>query len=232
MKRFALLLFLFFTSQGYSLTLDELIQRSRQLVGDTPYYTPTPKLSDKRITDYLNEGHRYASAHGWFLIKSTTFTLAGGTTFYALPSDFQTAKRVSMDGDVMPEATLDELDYNNGAWQTTPGDPSRYYIRTTSVSLVGFYPAPESSSTGTVTFDYYAKANDLSSLSDIPFLGLPELTPLHETLPKFVAYRFYLTIGNDKLADIYAKEFLSDTKRMKEILETKPNYRPGFQGSR
>lgn len=219
-------------SFSHALTVGDLVSRSRQMIGDTPYYSAGAKLSDQRIIDFLNEGERYAAANGWFLTKRTSWVLVGGTTEYSLPTDFQTVKRLTIDGRIIPELTLDALDYNNGNWTSSSGSPNNYFIRTTSVSVIGFYSAPDVNSTGTVTMDYIAQPNNLSSMNDIPFLGLPELYPLHEALAKYVAYRYYLLIGNDKMADIYAKEVLSDIKRMKEIIETKPNYRPGFSGVR
>lgn len=227
-KKAWFVLLLLWVEPSWALNLRELVARSRQLLGDTPYYSPLPKLSDQRIIDYLNEGHRYAAAQGWFLTQRTTFTLVGGATEYALPSDFQTVRRVSKSNIVLPEATLDDLDYNSGAWLDASGDPSRYYITTTSYSRIGFYPAPLNTTTGTIILDYIAQPNQLSKMSDVPFLGLTDLYVLHESLPKFVAYRYYLIAGNQPLATIYGQEFLGDIKRMKEVIETKPNYRPGF----
>ena len=208
--------------------LRDLVSRSRMMIGDTPYLTPIARVSDQRIIDYLNEGQKYITSNGWFLTKRTSFLLVGGTTEYALPTDFQTVRRMSLDGSVIPETTLEALDYNSGSWIYSSGSPSQYYIRTTSVSVVGFFPAPLTTTTGTVTLDYITQTQDLSAQTDTPFLGLPELYPLHESLAKYVAYRYYALIGNEKLADLYAKEVLSDMKRMKEIIETKPNYKPGF----
>lgn len=215
-----------------ALNLGDLVSRSRQMIGDTPYLSPSPKLTDQRITDFLNEGQKYICGNGWFLTKRYTFTLVGGTTEYALPSDIQAPRRVSLDGILLPETTLESLDYNAGAWIVTSGSPGQYYIRTTSVSVMGFYPAPLVTTTGTVVMDYISQPVALSAVTDIPFLGLPELYPLHESLAKYVAYRYFMLLGNDKMIAIYGQEVLADMKRMKEIIETKPNFKPGFGAQR
>ena len=237
MKRWPFLLIgiFLFKADAFALNVKDLIARSRQLIGDTAYYTPMPKLSDQRIMDYLNEGHRYAAATGNFLVQRATFGLTAGTTEYFLPADYLTAKRVFWGTKLLYETTLDDLDYNSGDWQSASGDPGRYYTRTTTMTVMGFYPAPDSTSatsTGTVSLDYQAQPNTLDSLDDIPFLGIYDLYPLHETLPKFVAYRYYLLLGNKDAADIFAKEFLTDVQTLKKILESKPNYKPGFSGMR
>jgi len=216
-------------STGWSMTLRELIAHSRQIIGDSSYYNPVPKITDARITSYLNEAQHYASAHAWAFVRRTTFTLSGRTTEYTLPNDFLTTQRVTLDDVILNEATLPGLDGDGINWLSQSGKPSSYYIRTTTVSLIGFNPTPTETSTGSITLDYYTQLDDLVSQTDVPFNGQPDFYPLHETLAKFVAYRFFLSVGNMQLSDVYAKEFVTDISRLKEIPTIKPNYRPGFR---
>lgn len=221
---------LLLATNGYSLTLDQLVSRTRQLVGDTAYYTPVPKLTDKMIISFLNDGQRYAIAYPWFLTNRTSFALISGTTEYGLPSDYQAVKRLSLNGTPLAEATLDGLDSTGGDWTSVTGIPTQYYTRSTSFTAIGFYPAPDSNASGmSVSMDYYAQALPLVRGSDVPYNGLAELEPLHESLCRYAVYRYYLLTGNQVLADIYAKEFISDVDRLRKIIESKPNYRPGLQ---
>ncbi len=222
------LFFLCFWCPCQAVTLSGLITRSRQLIADSPYYTPNPKLTNQKITDFLNEGQRYAISYPWFLIQRTTFSLQGGTTEYGLPSDYQASKRVLIDGVPLPETTLEALDSSGGNWSLVSGGPVQYYTRFTTLTVIGFAPWPTAATTGTITMDYYCQAKDMVNPTDLPFNGLNELQVLGEALARYCAYRYYLLSNNQSIADIYAKEFLSDVVRIRSILESKPNYRPGL----
>jgi len=217
---------LLWASHSWAENLRTLTKRVRLLTGDTPYYTTIPRLSDASIKDLLNEGQSYFSAQ-WVLVQRTTFTLVAGTTEYAMPTDYMAVKRVQFKNSIIPEATLNGLDGDGRSWVTSGGTPNTYYTRTTTISVIGFTPWPTSVGTGTATMDYYVQAAELSGPNDIPFNGLPDFYPLHESLSKYAAYRFFLTIGNMNTANIYAQEVLSDIKRLRDMVDTKPNYRPG-----
>ena len=220
---------LFLSAQlGWALTLKDLIRRSRQFCADSAYLNSQPRLTDARITDLLNEGQRYTVGHTWAFVKRTQFNLVGGTTEYAAPTDFQTSMRVTKDNSVLYEQTLDALDTDSASWPLVQGEAQYYYVRTATNTVIGFYPAPTISSTGTITLDYAVNVSQLVNSTDEPFNGTVEFKPFHESLAKFVAYRYYLLMGNQALADVYAKEFASDVKRMAEIPKIKPNYRPGI----
>lgn len=222
---FLSLLFFLCCGEAYSLTLQGLIKRTRQYLGDSPYYTAVPRLTDQRIKDLLNEGEKFASSYEWMSVKRTTLTLQANTTEYFLPSDFQTVRKLYMDGKPLPEVTLDGLDANLNFWLAPSGTPNKYYVRFASQSVIGFLPWP--TTTGSViTMDYDVIVADMVNLTDQPFNGAPEFAGLHEALAKYVVYRYLLSVGKGDVADIWGKEFLSDCHRMSLIIGTKPNYRP------
>lgn len=217
-------------SPSWSLNLGQLIKRSRQYIGQTSYQTPLPTLSDTAVKSLLNEGQKYASAYTWMLVRRTTFSLLAGTTEYYPPSDFQTVKKLWRDGVPLPESTLDGLDSNMTNWGLPQGTPNTYYVRLTTTSVIGFVPWPNSSVVPIlITMDYIVTVVDMVNLSDVPYNGSPDFSSLHESLAKYVAYRYYLGVGQKELADIWGKEFLADISILKSIPEKKPNYRPGFQ---
>lgn len=225
-KIYLALALLCLSAQANALTLKQLISRTRQYIGDTPYYTPTPKLTDQRIKDFLNEGQKFASSYEWMSVSRVSFTLLANTTEYFLPVDFQTVKKIYLNGKPLPETTLDALDANMNFWLSPSGTPNKYYVRFASVSVIGFLPWPTASG-AIVTMDYNVIVGDMVSLNDQPFNGAPEFAGLHEALCKYAVYRYLMSTGNGQVADIWGKEFLSDVKRMVEIIGTKPNYRPG-----
>lgn len=215
-----------------SATLKDLIGHTRRILGDTPYYSSVPKLTDQKIISYLNEGQHFAAAYSWAFMQRTEFQLTAGTTEYALPLDYQAVRRVTLDNAIIAERTLDALDDTGAKWIEASGRPRYYYTRTTTYTVMGFNPSPSANGLGTIQVDYIAQVRDMRNLMDVPFNGVPDLYPLHESLAKFAAYRFYLLTGNLPAADVYAKEVASDFKRLDEIVKTKPNYRPGFEPQR
>ena len=223
----------FLSAQVQAQTLRQLMDQSRRVIGDSPYYTSVPKLTDAKIISWLNEGQNYAAAYAWgAFTKRITFSLVAGTTEYTVPGDFETVRRLTLDDSILAERTLAALDSDGGKWIRNAGKPSTYYVRTTTYTVVGFNPAPTVNTTGTINLDYYAQVAELVEMSDIPFNGVIELFPLHPALPKFVAYRFHLLSGSQALADVWAKEYAADIKRAMEIPGLKPNYLPGFQVDR
>ena len=222
-----ILALLFLASECHALTLSQLVKRVRQLTGDSPYYSTQPRLTDSAIKNLLNEGQGYFSA-AWILTQRTSFDLAPGATEYILPLDYMATRRVQFKDKIIAEASLGGLDGEGRAWGNSGGTPNTYYTRTTTISVIGFVPWPTSIGTGTVTLDYYVQSGDMVHLGDKPFNGLPDFEPLHEALAKYAVYRFFLTIGNTTVADFYAKEVLSDIARLKAMVDSKPNYKPGI----
>src|SRR3990167_1805360 len=219
------------SSSPHAANLSDLVRQSRAILGDSPYYTSVPKLTDSKIVAYLNEGQDYAATFSWAFVKRTTYSLTVGTTEYVLPPDFQTARRVTFEDGALVETMLDSLDGTDGAtWIRSAGRPQKYYVRTTTYTVIGFWPIPGSvSSTGTVVLDYVASVQTMVESNDVPFNGVPEYFSLHNALPKFVAYRYYLLSGNFEAAKVFAGDFAADVKRLTDIRDLKPNYRPGFE---
>lgn len=233
-KRWILLLsaLLFINGWVDAATLRDLIQHTRRLLGDTPYYNSVPKVTDQKIISFLNEGQHFAAVYSWAFMQRVEFSLTAGTTEYALPADYQAIRRVTLSNAILAERTLDALDGEGSKWIEAAGQPQYYYTWTTTFTVIGFNPAPNLSTYGNVQVDYISQIRDMSSYTDLPFNGIAEFFPLHESLAKFAAYRFYLLLGNLELAKIHAGDFAADVKKMAEIMVSRPNYRPGFEPSR
>ena len=152
--------------------------------------------------------------------------MTAGTTEYAAPDDFQTAQRVALDDAILYEQTLQGLDRDQSAWIRQAGKPLYYYVRTATNTVIGFNPVATIDSTGTITLDYFSVVLLMANSEDTPFNNVIEFRPFHDTLAKFAAYRILITMGQSQLAEIYAKEYASDVKRMQEVWSVKPNYRP------
>ena len=190
------------------------------------------RFADARILQFINEAQKIAATETKAIIRSTTFDLVSGTTYYSLPSDFLQMYRLSSDYQQLPEASPEMLDKSSN-WQETTGEPTHYFMNWSSRTKVGVYPFPDNtSSTTTIRYDYIAQATDLSSDSDTPFNSITEFTPYHYALAYFAAARMAAIDGRLDLATLYRAEFSAVVAKMAQESRARPSYRPSAVGAR
>lgn len=224
---FSLLAFL--PSESNALTLSQLESQARVLGIDNG---PRQRFSTATIDSYLNEGQRIAVVDAKPIIELTSFALSGGTTYYPLPTDFLQVRRVTRDFLDMKEETPESLANKAGlAWEIAQALPTNFYINFSYRGMIGMYPAPGASNTGTIRVDYYAQATELVNGADLPFDSIPELTPYHYLLAYYAAYRMTLIDGRSDLAAMYGAEFNAGIARMQREALNQPSYRPGASPS-
>lgn len=217
-------------SQAGALTLSEVRTEARQLDLDTG--TSRRRFSDARINAWINEAHRLAILEARPIVRSGEIQLAIGTTYYNLPSDFLSMSRVSLDYDQLYEITPEALD-KESRWPTVGALPTHYLIDFASRTKVGVYPYPsDSSSTGTLRYQYFAQATDLSADSDVPFNNLTELKPYHYRLAYYAAAQMAAIDGKGALAMFYFSQFRSMVEQLKTMAKDRPSYRPAAIGRR
>ena len=216
--------------QARALTLSEIRTEARTLALDSG--TSRQRFSNARLNAFINEGHRQAVLETRPILKSAQFELVAGTTYYSLPTDFLQINRVTLEYDVLYETTPEALDKTN-RWPETGARPTHYFIHFASRTKVGFYPFPESSSsTGTVRYDYFAQATDLSADSDEPFGGAAELDVYHYGLAYYAAAKMTAIDGRTALAGFYLAEYRATIERIKSEAKSRPSYRPSAVGRR
>ena len=209
---------------AFAATTSQLQTRARSLALDVG--SSRQRYTDATILIWLNEAQRFAVTDAKPLLKSGSFELVVGSTYYAMPSDFLQAYRVSLDFDVLEETTPEALDRQD-RWQETSAEPTHYFIHWASRTKMGVYPWPESSgSTGTVRYEYYAQVTDLSAAGDSPFNGVTELSPYHDSLAYYAAARMSALDGRTDLAVLYMAEFRAGVERMGREARMRPVYRP------
>ena len=215
---------------AHSLTLSDLRTEARTLSLDAG--TSRQRFSNARVNAFINEGHRQAVLEARPILKSAELALVAGTTYYSLPTDFLQVSRITMEYDVLYETTPEALDKTN-RWPETGARPTHYFINFASRTKVGFYPFPESSSsTGTVRYDYYAQATDMSADSDEPFGGAAELDVYHYAFAYYAAAKMCAIDGRTSLANLYLSEYRASVERLKVEAKSRPSYRPSAVGRR
>lgn len=231
MKKLFYVLFFFISVNASALTLSEIRTNARLLIKDSS--SSRQRYTDAQLNKFINEGQKDVINNTWVITKSTTITLLNGTTYYSIPSDTLSVYRVTRERKNLPETSLQKLDgdSSNGSWASSGGTPISYFQDPSQTNKIGFYPWPNSSSsTGTVTFFYYAQGTDLSSDSDEPFNGEDRFTPYHDLLEYFVAYRVYVLEGEADKATLYRQEYENRLMLMAGRIGMRQNYLPSFSG--
>lgn len=224
------ILFTFYPSLSWAITLSSMESQSRFLALDAGTRT---RFSTATIDSFLNEGQRMAVLDAKPIIKPLTISLAVGSRYYTLPTDYLQVRRLTRDYLDLKEETPESLANKAGlSWETASAIPTNYFINFASRTMLGVYPYPsDSSQLGTIRLEYYAQATELVSGGDSPFNGIVELIPYHYILPYYAAYRMSTIDGRVDLAQIYRAEFYEGLERMKREALARPSYRPGLSPS-
>lgn len=216
----------------HALTVGDIIDRSRLLLRDNFSQATRQRFSNSQLIDWINDAQREANSFAWVLQSSYTVALIGGTTEYAMPSDFQATWRVIYKNKKINQTSLNQLDAESINWRTVSGEVNSYYLYLTSTPVIGFYPAPVNTSTGTAIIYYLQQPTELTSTTQTPWNGWTQLAPYHSGLSYFVAYRGLWTVGDVELADRYLAEWQQFIAAMKQGLMQAPDFNPGFGGRR
>jgi len=229
-NRLSVVLALCFLAQPViALTLSQVRTEARVLALDNG--STRRRFSDARLNAFINEAQRSVVLEARPILRSGQFELAAGTTYYSLPSDFLQVSRVTLDWDTLAETTPEAQD-RASEWQTVGAEPTHYYIHFASRTKIGFYPFPDTArSTGTVRFEYWAQATDLSADADVPFNAITELNPYHYALAQYAAAHMAAIDGKGGIASLYITEYRATIERMKSEAKSRPSYRPSASPS-
>ena len=198
------------------------------------------RYSDTRLDSIINEAQKEIINVTWCLEKSTSIVISTMTAYYQLPTDLiaiqQGGVRYTIDAStstndditVLPETSRTKIYQDNPEWASETGEPTSYWIRqdTNTVLWLAVSPTPTTSSTGTLTMTYYCQGTDLSSDSDVPFLGYNFLYPYHIALAYYTTARIKLIEGEVAEAQAYMQLYQNVIVVMKDRLGQMPNYSP------
>lgn len=215
-----------------TLSASDILSRARTFIKDQSTAANRQQFSDAQLLQFASDGQREANAQNWLLQSSTTITLVGGTTEYALPSDFMFPNRVwyqqpGQPSSKLPASSMNDLDARTPGWITVSGVPLAYYIdMSTGTVYMGFYPAPTTTSTGPVTVYYVQNPTDLTVTTQVPFNGWLALQPYVSALSYYVAYRAYLTEEETDLASPYLQYWVNFLGLMRQGINRQPDFNP------
>lgn len=217
-----------------SLAASDILSRARTFIKDQSTSANRQYFTDAQLLQFASDGQREANAQNWLLQSSYTFTLSGGTTEYAMPSDFMFPNRVwyqqpGQPYTKLPASSFNDLDARTPGWYNVNGVPLAYYIDMSSATVyMGFYPAPTTSSIGPVIVYYVQNTADLSASNEavLPFNGWNSLQPYVSALSYYVAYRAYLTMEEPDLAKPYLDYWVNFLLIMRQGVNRQPDFNP------
>lgn len=238
MRRITVLLScLFLASVCYGLTLSEIQTEIRRNVKDTGQLGARQRFSDTILLSFINEGQRDVVNKTWCIKNTNSITLVADTTYYDLQSDAIAVKDawfVDSSDDVtdLEEVLERSFRQSNPGFEDDAGNPTQYFIRITTSTAdnleMGINPVPNSAS-GTIYYDYFAQATDLSGSSDEPFEGLHHLLPYHDALIYYVTAKILLIEGVIDRASSWYQVYNATVEIMRKRLGEAPNYAPSMR---
>lgn len=239
-KLLAAILLALCPSAAFSLTLSEIKTEIRLAVRDNPTNTTFRRYSNATIENYINEAQREIVNLTGLAIKTSSYILTRGVTYYSLPADLTNVEQVYFAGtgnntSVLQAQSQRSLFEKNPAWERNSGSPSYYWVsnstnpnQTTTPLKISYIPIPTASSTGTVTIWYYSIVEDLSADTHVPFDKRLNLYPFHMALAYQVITRIKLREGKLEEATSYNNFYLNSVSIMKQRLGEMPDYNPGI----
>lgn len=210
--------------------LSDLIADARTLALD-PSSNPVERFTDSQVTEFLNQGMRNLISQKHCIQQSMLFTLVPGTTYYPLPTNYQSVLRVTLGAKAIPQLSPVALDGRSRGWEVASGYPTYYFIDFSSRDLVGFAPWPQQSTdTDTVKIEYSVAATDMVNSTDLPFNGINELQPFDHDLAYYAAAIMSAIDNQSTMTSAYMKIYADASTVFNSVCTELPAYNPGAIG--
>lgn len=235
-KTLLTILLLFGFNAAHSLTLSDLRTEIRRAMRDTA--VSGNRYSDAFLNDFINDAQREVVAVTWAVEKSTTITTITTAVYYPLPDDFLNVNNIyftDTDGvrSILNQTTRIKIWRESPGWIFDFGKPEDYWIRqdiNVPQLQIAIHPKPDNASTGTLTIQYMAIADDLTLDADTPFEDRKHLFPYHMSLAYHVIMRLKIIEGKPDEATIYGTFYSNILSIMAQKLGVNTNYLPNATG--
>lgn len=221
-------------SVSFAKTLAELRSDLRININDTR--SDRPRYSNATLNQLLNDAQDVVVNATWLSLKTTSYVLSRGTTYYNLPSDYLAAQQVdfaNVSGVInLEEQSLKALANYNISWRTQGGKPAYYYVDASSSTtnlIVSFIPIPNSAtSTGTVTMQYFSSISSMTADTDVPFNNKSNLETYDDIIVFYATIRIKGIERKFDDANFYTTLYTAMLSDMRSRLGMMPNYKPGI----
>ena len=163
---------------------------------------------------------------------SLSFQLIQGTTYYSLPSNYDTIMRVTIGQKYIPQQSVASLDGKSRGWEAASGYPSYYFINFSSRTMIGFAPWPQQpSDIDTIKIEYDIQPNNMVLTTDLPFNGISELSQYDHMLAYYAAAQMASVNSDMDHYKAYMDYYNAFMKVMEDHCTEVPAYLPSAAGS-
>jgi len=257
MKIFFILLL--FCTEALSLTRSEMRSKIRDMCLDAGSSSSKQHWSSTTFNGYIDTAIKEFAAITWCQKNSYEFKISTkhGSPIYALQSDVANIERVTIHttGDgadvsekedcvILEETSVDELDRDNGGWESNfstysygnHGTPTHYYTYQSTGTYLNIGFKPPTNSTFTITIYYDEIPDDMSSDTDTvtgtPFRGIAQLEPYHFLICLRVASIFAAFDERPALSKFYFAQYDALLREAIKSLSWKSNFSENFSYDR
>jgi hypothetical protein len=233
MKKFLIFAFLAcFASNSYALNYGEIRTMVRSLVRDNTPSSGSPVFSDTLLGEYINIIQREIAMNTWCIEDSHTYTIVAGQREYQFTSDMVAITRVTLDNELIEQKSIAKLD-DSDTWEVNvqTATPTNYYVRHTTVSVIGFDTFPSTSTDTSFTAWYVKNPTEMSSDTDEPFNGQARLEPFHYAIVLGASALISYAYGKPSDGDKYYTLYIDRVKVMEQVIRLTPDYAGSISGS-
>ncbi len=230
-------------ANGYCLTVDELRTEIRYLIRDKEHDDTTKqRWTDAQLLSRINMGQLDIVSKTRCLEQFVLINTYDNQREYLLPSDILVIKRVSYSVATTSTSvvssttsfkkidryTLFGLDESAPIWDNTFGQPTKYYVRASSIGVV---PTPSTSYTGSnrLRIDYIVNPSTLSANTDVPFNNATYLYQYNPIITYYVAMLCKADEGLFSDATYFERKYYNALQMMVSELNSKPDWFPNFE---
>jgi len=224
---------MFMNTSAYALNLGEIETMVRSLVRDNTPATGSPVFSDTLIDEYINIVQREIAMNTWCIEDYHTYTIAVGQEEYQFESDMVAITRLTIDDELISQKSVSKLDDEDGSWDVSKATstPSYYYVRHTTVSVIGFDTIPSTTTDTSFTAWYIKNPTELTSDTDEPFDGQDRLDPFHYAIVLGASALISYAYGKPTDGDKYYMLYVDRINVMERVIRVTPDYVPSFMGN-
>lgn len=215
----------------YALNFGEIRDSVRAIVNDSG--TTRRRFTNTEVNLWINKAQRIVDEKTLCNYKSYVFDLSAGTTYYALPADYISIRRVTRSYLSLQELSPAALDGRSAEWENQSGLPTYYFTNFSSRTKIGFAPFPlTATDTATIKVEYMAYSSALVNDTDIPFNSYAEFYAFHPLLEYYASAWSCLVDERYEKAKALLELFNVQSELMKERCVMRPNYDPSWVGKR
>jgi hypothetical protein len=223
------LCFAFVSFPAYALDYGNIKTLTRSLIRDVTPSSGSPVFSNLLLGQYINIIHREMAVNTWCIEDSHTYAISGWQREFQFTDDMIAINRLTLDGELIEQKSIAKLD-DSTTWgiNIATAVPSNYYVRHTTVSVIGFDTILSTANVHSFTVWYVKNPDELVNDTDKPFNSQARLEPFHYAIVLGAASMISYAYGKPTDGDRYYNMYIDRVKAMEQVIRLNPDYMPNL----